>query len=128
MVGQYSQRTTCGGHLSEISSFYNPAGKYFDGDEIVHQCHCDKSWWQVKIMMIAIHNDDADYDDDDDDDNDNDDYNDDEDGDDSDDDVYDDDGDDDLQGSVEVGRVSPEASAWPTTSWTYIGGAACDKN
>ena len=75
-------------------------------------------------MMIAIHNDDADYDDDDDDDNDNDDYNDDEDGDDSD----DDDGDDDLQGSVEVGRVSPEASAWPTTSWTYIGGAACDKN
>ena len=44
-------------------------------------------------MMIAIHNDDADYDDADDDDNDNDDE------------------DDDLLGSVEVGRVSPEASA-----------------
>ena len=60
-------------------------------------------------MMIAIQNDDADYDDDDDDENDNDDDNDDDD---------DDDGDDDLRGSVEVGRVSPEASAWPTTSWT----------
>ena len=91
MVGQYNRRTTCGGHLSETSSFFNPAGKYFDGDEIVHQCHCDKSWWQVKIMMIAIHNDDADYDDDDDDENDNDDDNDDDD---------DDDGDDDLRGSV----------------------------
>ena len=60
-------------------------------------------------MMIAIHNDDADYDDADDDDNDNDD---------EDDDDNDDDEDDDLLGSVEVGRVSPEASAWPTTSWT----------